>query len=159
MNIPLIVTASIVASFLILFLYVRLILKPKKLQNIWDKIKEGETRSSIRTLKSIIHRQGGNVDIHFLLAECYRLEKRYRTALPEYRHCLTLRKRPLITTEKNIREGLLQCLVKLNKEDETIEELLRLAKIDPNNADYLYQVAKIFFSRGDLEHAVTFSEH
>jgi tetratricopeptide (TPR) repeat protein len=156
MNIPLIVTASIVSSFLLAFAYVRLIQKPKKLNDIRDKIKAGETRSSIRKLKSIIHRQGGTVDIHFLIAECYRLEKRYRMAVPEYRHCLAVGKRSYIATEKDIREGLLKCLVKLNKEDETIEELISLAKISTNNSDYLFQIAKIFFVRGDLEHAATY---
>jgi tetratricopeptide (TPR) repeat protein len=126
------------------------------LQNIWDKIKAGDTKSSLRNLKSIIHRQGGSVDIHFLLAECYRLEKRYKIAVPEYKHCLAIRKRPLVTTEKEIREGLLECLVKLNKEDETIEELIELSKITANNANYLYRIAKMFFSKGDLEHAVTY---
>ena len=156
MNIPLIVTASIIVCFLILFVYIRLFRKPKKLQKIWDKIKAGDTRSSIRNLKTIIHRQGGSADIHFLLAECYRVEKRYKTAVPEYRHCLTIRRRPIIISEIEIREGLLYCLEKLNKEDETIEELIELSKINVNNANYLYRIAKIFFSKGDLEHAVTY---
>ena len=156
MNIPLIVTTSIVASFLIIFAYIRLFRKPKKLQIIWDKIKAGDTRSSIRNLKSIIHRQGGSADIHFLLAECYRLEKRYKMAVPEYRYCLAIRKRPFVTSEKEIREGLLKCLIKLNKEVETIEELIELSKITTNNAHYLFRIAKIFFSKGDLEHAVTY---
>ena len=156
MNIPLIVTASIIVSSLIIFVYIRSYRKPKKLQKIWDKIKSGDTKSSIRNLKSIIHRQGGSADIHFLLAECYKLEKRYKMAIPEYRHSLTIRRRALITSETEIREGLLKCLTKLNKEDETVEELIELSKINTNNADYLYRIAKIFFSKGDLEHAVTY---
>jgi len=56
------------------------------------------------------------VDAHFLLAECYRLEKNYQMSIVEYRYCLNLTRKPMITTENEIREGLVECYLELEKE-------------------------------------------
>ena len=147
-----------IAALLFLFAYIFLAVlkKPKKLNRIWEAVQAGETRDAIRELKSIMMKQGGSVDTHFLLAECYRREGNFQMAVVEYRYCLNTRKKPTLTTETEIRNGLVECYFKLGKEDDALAELLELVQGDPGNADYLLKIAKLFYNRGNLEQAVTY---
>jgi tetratricopeptide (TPR) repeat protein len=147
-----------IAALLFLFVYIFLAVfkKPKKLNRIWEAVQAGETRDSIRELKSIMMKQGGSVDTHFLLAECYRREGNCQMAVVEYRYCLNTRKKPTLATDTVIRNGLVECYFKLDKEDDALAELLELVKGDPGNADYLLKIAKLFYNRGNLEQAVTY---
>jgi tetratricopeptide (TPR) repeat protein len=156
MNAPLLVAIFFTFAFVVLFSYIRVFRKPKRLQKIWDQIKAGNTRSSIRELKVIIIRQGGTADTHFLLAECYRREGNYQMAVVEYRYCLNLHKKPFLTDEQEIREDLLECYTKLNKEEDALRELIELVRIEPKNAGYLFKTAIISYNRGSLEQAVTY---
>ncbi len=146
----------IILASLFLFVYFKLFRKPKKLQRIWELIQTGDTKNPIRHLKTIILKQGGSIDAHFLLAECYRREGNCQMAVVEYRFCLKINKKPFITTNKDIREGLVECLLKINKDDEALSELLELERIDPINDNYLFTIAKVFYKRGNLEQAVTY---
>lgn len=156
MNLPLLASGLIVISFIILFTYYRISRKPRKLQKIWDRIKVGDTRNSIRVLKALIIKEGGSIDLHFLLAECYRREGNCQEAIAEFRLCLNIHKKAHLTIEREIREGLLECLTSLKKDDEALKELFELVKLDPANANYLFRIAKIFYLKGILEHAITY---
>ncbi len=156
MNLTAIIAGIAILSILSIFSYIKLFRKPKKLQRIWTQIQAGDTRNSIRYLKTIIIKQGGSIDAHFLLAECYRREGNCQMAVVEYRFCLKIRKKPFLTTMKEIREGLIECYLRLNKEDEALSELLELSRIEPKNHLYLYEIAKIFYRKGNLEQAVTY---
>ena len=156
MNTPFYVTGFIVLVFVIVIVYIRFYRKPKQLQNILEKIRAGDIRSSIRDLKAIIIRQGGSIDAHYLLAECYRREKNHQMAIVEYRYCLNLHRKPIIATEKDIREGLVECYLALEKEDDALAELFELIRIEPKNAVHLFTTARIFYNKGNLEQAVTY---
>ncbi|KPJ89578.1 MAG: hypothetical protein AMS17_01310 [Spirochaetes bacterium DG_61] len=156
MNIPLYVTGFIIFCFIAVIVYIRFYRKPKQLQKIQEQILAGDTRIAIRNLKTIIIKQGGSVDAHFLLAECYKLEKNYQMATVEYRYCLNLSRKPMITSEKEIREGLVECYLSLEKEDDALVELLELIRIEPKNAKYLFTTARLFYNKGNLEQAVTY---
>ena len=147
-----------IAALLFLFVYVILTVfkRPKVLSKIWEAVQAGDTRDSIRELKSIMMKQGGSVDTHFLLAECYRREGNVQMAIVEYRYCLNSKKKPSFAQPAAIRNGLVECYLKLDKEDDALIELLELLKEDPNNADYLLKTAKLFYNRGNLEQAVTY---
>jgi tetratricopeptide (TPR) repeat protein len=146
----------VVLALLFVLVYFKLFRKPKKLQRIWAQIQTGDIKNSIRHLKTIIYKQGGSIDAHFLLAECYRREDNCGLAAVEYRFCIKLKKKPFLTTQKNIREGLVDCLVKLNKDNEALTELLELERMEPKNDKYLFGIAKIFYKKGNLEQSVTY---
>jgi tetratricopeptide (TPR) repeat protein len=156
MNYMAFVIGFIVLAALFIFVYFKLFKKPKKLQRIWEQIQAGDSKNSIRHLKTIIYKQGGSVDAHFLLAECYRREGNCQVAVVEYRYCMKIGKKPFLTTEKAIREGLVECLLILNKENEALTELLELERQEPKNHEYLVAIAKIFYKKGNLEQAVTY---
>jgi tetratricopeptide (TPR) repeat protein len=142
--------------FLFVFIFLHVFKRPKILSKIWEAVQAGETRDSIRELKGIMMKQGGSVDTHFLLAECYRREGNSQMAVVEYRYCLNTKKKLTFAPVSTIRNGLVECYLKLDKEDDALVELLELLKDDPNNADYLLKTAKLFYNRGNLEQAVTY---
>jgi tetratricopeptide (TPR) repeat protein len=156
MNYILFLIGFAVLALLFIFVYFKLFRKPKKLQRIWDQIQTGETKNSIRNLKTIIYKQGGSVDAHFLLAECYRREGNWSLASVEYRFCLKLKKKPFLTSLRGIREGLVECLLALNKDNDALTELMELERQEPKNDKYLFAIAKIFYKKGNLEQAVTY---
>ena len=156
MKITFFIPGFIVILIALLFLYYRFYRRPKQLQKIYEQILADDTRNSIRDLKAIIIKQGGSIDAHFLLAECYRRERNYQMAIVEYRYCLNLNKKPFLTTEKEIREALVECYLLLHKEDEALQQLFELTRIEPGNAKNLLKIAKIFYALGNLEQAVTY---
>lgn len=156
MNLTAIVAGLIIIGLLFVFTYFKFFRKPKKLQRIWGQIQAGDTRNSIRQLKTIIIKQGGSIDAHFLLAECYRREGNCQMAVVEYRFCLKIRKKPYLTSLTVIREGLVECYLKLHKQDEALAELLELVRVEPKNHLYLFEIAKIFYNKGNLEQAVMY---
>ena len=95
MNYMAFVIGIVVLGSLFVFVYIKLFKKPKKLQRIWEQIQAGDCKNSIRHLKTIIYKQGGSVDAHFLLAECYRREGNCQVAVVEYRYCLKIGKKPM----------------------------------------------------------------
>jgi tetratricopeptide (TPR) repeat protein len=156
MTLQLILVGIIVTGIIIILTYFRLFRKPKKLQRVWDEIKRGNIQGSMRDLRAHIVRHGGSIDAHALLAECYRREGNCSMAVVEYRHGLKIRKKSSILNQQIIREGLVECLLVLNKNDEALSELLELTRLDPRNYRYLFEIAKIFYQKGNLEQAVTY---
>jgi tetratricopeptide (TPR) repeat protein len=156
MSLPLIIIALGVILATVFFTYFKILRKPKRLQRILEQIKTGDTRNSIRNLRSHIIKHGGSIDAHALLADCYRREGNCDMAVVEYRYCLKIAKKPLLVSQKEIREGLIECLLKVRKEEEALSELLELSRQDPKNFRYLFEIAKIYYRRGNLEQAVTY---
>ncbi|MFW6137873.1 MAG: tetratricopeptide repeat protein [Spirochaetota bacterium] len=156
MSLPILVAGIIVLGFFFGLAYFRLFRKPRQLQKLWDQIQAGDTRGPMRHLKTTIVKHGGSVDAHFLLAECYRREDNCQMAVVEYRYCLRLNKKPYLTTLKGIREGLVDCLTRLNKTEEALSELVELVKLDPKDYRYLFETANLFYNLGNLEQAATY---
>jgi len=156
MNLPALIASLGLVAAVFVFTYYKLFWKPKRLQKIWQQIQAGDTRNSIRNLRTLIIKQGGSVDAHYLLAECYRREGNCQMAVVEYRFCLKIGRKPTLTTVKNIREGLVECYLKLRKLDEALAELLELSRREPKNHLYLYEIARIFYLKGNLEQAVSY---
>jgi len=156
MSLQLILAGIVIIGIIIFLTYYKIFRKPKKLQRIWDQIKTGDIRNSIRNLRAHIIKHGGSIDAHALLAECYRREGNCSMAVVEYRYCMKIKKKSSILPMRDIREGLVDCLLRIKKDDEALGELLELSREDPRNYRYLFEIAKIFYRKGNLEQAVTY---
>jgi tetratricopeptide (TPR) repeat protein len=156
MSLQLILAGIIVVGFIIFLTYFKMFRKPKKLQRIWEQIKRGDIRNSVRDLRTHIIKHGGSMDAHALLGECYRREGNCSMAIVEYRHCLKVRGKSTILSTVDIREGLVDCLLRVKKDDEALGELLELSRVDPRNYRYLFEIAQIFYRKGNIEQAVTY---
>ena len=110
----------------------------------------------MRYLKTVIIKQGGSIDIHFLLAECYRKEGNYEMAAVEYRYCLNSKRRSILTAPQNIREKLVECYLLLGRDRAALLELLELERTEPSNYTYLFEIAKIFYDLGNIDQAVIY---
>ena len=156
MNLQLLVSGLVILLGLFIYTYFKFFRKPKKIQKIWEQIQTGEIKNSIRQLKAIIIKQGGPIDAHYLLAECYRREGNCQMALVEYRFCLKSKKKLYIGTEREIREGIVECALKLGRNEEALNQLYELNRLEPKNDKYLFEIAKIFYRKGNLEQTVTY---
>jgi tetratricopeptide (TPR) repeat protein len=156
MSLQLILTGIIIVGIIIFLTYFKMFRKPKKLQRIWEQIKRGDIRDSVRDLRTHIIKHGGSMDAHALLGECYRREGNCGMAIVEYRHCLKMRGKSTILSTVDIREGLVDCLLRVKKDDEALVELLELSRVDPRNYRYLFEIAQIFYRKGNIEQAVTY---
>lgn len=156
MSIPAIVAGIAFIIVVLFIIFLKSFKKPRRLQRIWEQIQTGDTRNAIKNLKIIILKHGGSVDAHYLLAECYRREGNCDMAVVQYRYCLKQSKKTSFATISQIREGLVECLLVLKKEDEALTELLELSRTDPKKPDYLVEIAKIFYRRGNIEQAVIY---
>ena len=156
MNIQLLISGLVILFGLFVFTYFKFFRKPKKIQKIWEQVQTGEIKNSIRQLKTMIIKQGGPIDAHYLLAECYRREGNYQMALVEFRFCLKSKKKLFIGTEKEIREGIVECALKLGRDEEALNQLYELNRLEPKNDKYLFEIAKIFYKKGNLEQTVTY---
>ena len=156
MSLQLILAGIGVVAVVIFLTFFRIFRKPKKLQRIHEQIKAGDVKNSIRNLRMHIIKHGGSIDAHALLGECYRREKNFDMAVVEYRTCVKINKKPSLMSMISIREGLVDSLLKVRKTDEALSELLELSRQDPRNYRYLFEIAKIFYTKGNLEQAVTY---
>lgn len=156
MNLQFIIAGIVIVVIIIILTYFKIFRKPKKLQRIWLQIEEGDVRNSIRNLRMHIIKHGGSIDAHALLGECYRREKNFEFAVVEYRACVKINKKPSLMSMTTIREGLVDSLLKVGKTDEALSELLELSRQDPRNYRYLFEIAKIFYTKGNLEQAVSY---
>ena len=156
MNLQFILTGILVVAIVIFLTFFKIFRKPKKLQRIQEQMKAGDVKNSIRNLRTHIIKHGGSIDAHALLGDCYRLEKNFDMAVVEYRTCVKINKKPSLMSMTTIREGLVDSLLKVGKTDEALSELLELSRQDPRNYRYLFEIAKIFYTKGNLEQAVTY---
>jgi tetratricopeptide (TPR) repeat protein len=156
MSLQLLLGAIAIVAVIIFLTFFRIFRKPKRLQRIHEQIKAGDVKNSIRNLRTHIIKHGGSIDAHALLGDCYRQEKNFDMAVVEYRTCIKINKRPSLMSMTTIREGLVDSLLKVGKTDEALSELLELSRQDPRNYRYLFEIAKIFYAKGNLEQAVTY---
>jgi tetratricopeptide (TPR) repeat protein len=156
MNLQFILAGIVTVAIIIFLTFFKIFRKPKKLQRIQEQMKAGDVKNSIRNLRTHIIKHGGSIDAHALLGDCYRLENNFDMAVVEYRTCVKINKKPSLMSMITIREGLVDSLLKVGKTDEALSELLELSRQDPRNYRYLFEIAKIFYTKGNLEQAVTY---
>ncbi len=134
---------------------IKKMISPKKLIIIGHLIESGNTKAAIRQVKSILARNERNPDAHWFLGECYRAENRSDLAVVEYRFISNTGKYTNIATEKKVRERLAHEYLKLGQIDESQKEFILLSKIEPNNPETYYNIAKLFEERDYTDSALT----
>jgi len=143
-------------GIVVLFIFaIKRLVSPKRLAAIERMIESGNTKTAIRQVKNILARNERNPDAHWYLGECYRAENRLDLAVVEYRFISNTGKYTNISTEKKIRERLAHAYLKLEQIDEAQKEFILLSKIEPNNYETFFNIAKLFEERDYTDSAIT----
>jgi len=112
----------------------------------------------IKQAEKILEKQENNIEAHYYLGMAYFEMQDHRMALS---HLRKLNKVPVIPSnlsEVLLRERLAHLFLVLEpaQYDEAIAEFMLLKKIDPRNAQYMYQLGNAFEKQGKNKHAVTY---
>jgi len=127
---------------------------PRKLRSIKNLIESGNARTAMRQAKSLLARNERNIDAHWLLGESYRAENRLELAIVEYKYIIHSKRFTTIAPERKVRERLGEAYLRLGQLDEAQKEFILLSKIDPNNYEIYYKIAKLFEDRDYTDSAM-----
>ncbi len=138
-----------------LFFMVKTIIRPKKLIAIEHLIKNGNTRAAIRQAKMLLARNEKSSDAHWFIGECYRSEERPDLSIVEYRYITNNGRYTQTASERKVRSRLAEEYLKLGQYDESQKEYVLLSKIEPDNYEHFYNIAKLFEQRNYIDSALT----
>lgn len=128
----------------LLFIVLKSILSPKKIEAVPRLIKQGKTQNAIKIAKQIISKDNKNYIAHYYLGKAYVKEGKTELAIIEYK---SVNENALFgqgLDELSFRKEYSELLLKYNQQNEALKNFLLLTKLDPRNADNFYQVGRIY---------------
>jgi len=144
------------AGFLLfLFFTVKTMVSPKKVMAVVQTLESGNIKAAIRQTRALLARNGRSPDGHWLLGECYRLENRPDLAIAEYKYITNLGRFTALATERKVRERLAEEYRKAGLVDEAQKEYILLSKLEPNNFEHFFHIARLFEERNYTDSALT----
>lgn len=138
-----IVALAMVVGFLV-FLIVKSIATPKKVDSLQKMISQGKYNAVEKGAKAMLAKDPENFMAHYYLGKAYLMEKRNELALMEYK---TVNENAVFgpeLPEMEFRKEISQLYMQFNQTQDALREYLLLTKMDPNNAENYYQVGKIY---------------
>lgn len=129
---------------------------PRKLEEIAEMIKKGQTKIAIKKLSDILQKDERNSYAHFLLAEAYVKEGNNPYAIVEYRQVLKFGSYDDNVNEVDIRKKLGGIYKELKKTSDAKNEYLILTKLDPDNYSHYSDLGEIFYETGILDKALPY---
>ncbi len=137
-----------------LFFLIKTVVSPKKLRVIQNLIDNKNIKSAIKQAKMLLARNERNVDAHWYLGECYRAENRTGLAVVEYKYITNAGTFTNTATKAKVRRRLAEEYLKLGQIDESQKEYILLSKIEPNNYENYFNIAKLFEERDYADQAL-----
>lgn len=151
-----IVGLSVMLLVLGIFYVFNNLLGPHKLDSIKVLIETGKYDQAINALNAIIKKDEHNPLAHLYLAESYYFVNNFEMAIVEYKQVLVTGRFSNSATEKIIHKRLADIYIKFGQLEEAQKEYVILSKLEPHNAEYLYQIGSIFYQRGMKEQALSY---
>jgi tetratricopeptide (TPR) repeat protein len=116
----------------------------KKIEDIQAMIARGRFRDALRELEAILEKDERNPLVNFLLGNVHEKMGGYQAAILQYRRILKFGRWRDDVTELKVRRHLAECLRHAGNHTEAKNEYLILTKLDPQNFEYFYEVARLF---------------
>jgi len=142
----------------LLFVIIKSIAAPKKLEAVPKLIKQGKTQNAIKITKNLIAKDPKNYLAHYYLGKTYLKENRNELALLEYK---TVNDNALFGNELNeltFRKEYSELLLKYNQQEEALKNFLLLTKMEPANAENFFQVGQIYEKQNRYDIALGFMQ-
>lgn len=144
------------AGFIIaMVMAIKKLVSPRKFIELERLIAVGNTKTAIRQAKSLLSRNERSPEAHWFLGECYRAEDRPDLGVVEYKYITNTGKYTNIATERKVRERLAHSYLKLGQTDESQKEFILLSKLEPDNFNNYFNIAKLFEERNFTDSALT----
>lgn len=129
---------------------------PRRLDEIAEMIKKGQTKLAIKKLEEVLAKDDRNTYAHYLLAEAFSLEKNFQYAIVEYKQVLKSAIFSEKVNEVDIREKLAAIYKSQNKINDAKKEYLLLTQLDSGNYLNYYELGQLFYSAGVLDKAADY---
>lgn len=131
---------------------IKSLIAPQKIEGIKKYLKQGKLTQAENIAKKIIQKNPRDYVAHYLLGKTYMADNKAELAFMEYKLVDQNAIFNGAINEVTFRKEMATLYTKFNQEKEALRELLILSKYDSTNADYDYQIGKIYESqgRGDL---------
>ena len=155
-DIIIIVLLVVTVGFLAFTYVMNTLINPHKLDSIRTLIENQKYEQAISALNALLKRDDKNPEAHLYLAEACYLSGNFEMALVEYKQALTSGKFSNKPQEKSIHRRLADIYLRFNQLEEAQKEYLVLSQMEPQNAEYLFQIGNIFYQRGMKEHAFSY---
>lgn len=139
----------------LLYFTIKSVVSPKRADTILKLIKQGKYSAAIKAAKNIVQKNPRDTQIHFILGKAYIADGKSELALTEFK---IVDQNSLFEdlSEKEFRKEFAELYTKFRQPEEALKQYLLLSKLDPNNAEWYFRIAKIFESRGKPEQALNF---
>lgn len=142
----------------VLFLIIKSMLMPKRIEAIPRLIKQGKTQNAIKIAKQILAKDQKNYMAHYYLGKAYMKENKNELAIIEYR---LVNDNALFgegLNELQFRKEYAQLLMGKNQQNEALKNYLLLTKLDPKDADNFFQVGRIYEENNRYDLALGFMQ-
>jgi tetratricopeptide (TPR) repeat protein len=126
---------------------------PRRTAALEHALESGNSKLLMRHAKTLLARNERNVDAHWYLGEAYRLEGKPELAVVEYRYISNSARYTVSANEKKVREALARTYLALGQLDESQKEFILLSKREPENHEFVYQIARLFEERNFTDSA------
>jgi len=138
-----------------IIIIVRHSVNPRKIGSIERLIESGNIKSALRQVKALLQRNERNIDAHWLLGECYRKENRPELALVEYKYIINAARFSPTASKRKVLQRLGESYLELGQLDEAQKEFILLSKIEPDNYELLFKIARLFEERDYTDSALS----
>ena len=145
-----------IAIAVVAFFLLRSILVPKRVGSLQALLNQNKTQAVIKAAKQLVAKDARNADAHYLLGLAYDRENKQELALMELKTVNQIGNFDGIVDEVPFRKKIAELYLKFNQAEEALKEYLILLKRDPNNAEYYFEVGKIFEERNRTDKAAQY---
>ncbi len=142
----------------LIFLILKNIISPKRIEAVPRLIKQGKTQNAIKLAKQILAKDSKNYLAHYYLGKAYVKENKTELAIIEYKNVNDNALFGEGINELSFRREYSQLLLKYNQQNEALKNFLLLTKLDPQNADNFYQVGYIYEQQNRYDIALGFMQ-
>lgn len=142
---------------ILVFVAVKNIASPKKIDGIQRLLKQGKTQAAIKAAKGLVQKNPKDYFAHYYLGRAYLADGKNELALMELKYVdqngiFDGKQLP----EAQFRKSLAGLYSKFGQQEEALKQYLLLTKLEPNVAENFFQVAQIYDAKNSHKEAIGF---
>jgi tetratricopeptide (TPR) repeat protein len=150
------VVVFILGNGLLIFLIVRSLVAPKEIEALPQLLKEGKTRTVVKSALAIIAKRPGDVEAHYYLGMAYLAEHRPELAFIELKTVNQLGVEGKNIPELDFRQLLAKLFLQNDQLEDALKEYLLLTKLAPKQSDFHYWAGRLYSSLDDTDMAIRY---
>lgn len=152
------ISALAVVVVALLFVLIRSLVLPQKLEVLPKLIKQGKTQNAIKAAKQIIAKDPQNYKAHYYLGKAYIKDGKSELAIMEYK---IVNENALFSptfSEVEFRKEYAALLLKYKQNAEALRNYLLLTKLDSTNAENFYNAGHLYEQANRYDIAIGFMQ-